>query len=152
MRHPHSDPPKSLGEWSLLCPRQHPVPRTYPQRGARSKADTWSWTFSGKQAPLSYSGGNAAAPAAAPGVAHTDRDHNGFLSDLQCDAHSDDIVKMDEGGSKDEARLTKAQDARRLQLLPLRLFTLAYLKLAQDQSKQPPPGALASTGCRCTAW
>ena len=40
-----------------------------------------------------------------------DRDHNGFLSDFERDADGDGIPNMDEGGSKDEARITTAQPA-----------------------------------------
>jgi hypothetical protein len=99
-------------------------------------------SFGGNKLPLSYSGGNPASAgrgAPPPGMAYMDRDGNGFLSDFERDADGDGIPNMDEGGSKDEARITKSQAADDSNYYDYGLFTLAYIKLAGDQSKQPDP-------------
>jgi hypothetical protein len=99
-------------------------------------------TFGANKLPLSYSGGNpASAGRGAPpaGMAYMDRDHNGFLSDFERDADGDGIPNMDEGGSKDEARITKSQPSDDPNYYDFGLFTLSYVKLAGDQSKQDEP-------------
>jgi Bacterial TSP3 repeat len=99
-------------------------------------------TFGANKLPLSYSGGNpASAGRGAPpaGMAYMDRDRNGFLSDFERDADGDGIPNMDEGGSKDEARITKGQATDDSNYYDFGLFTLSYIKLAADQSKDPKP-------------
>jgi hypothetical protein len=99
-------------------------------------------TFGGNKLPLSYSGGNPASAgrgAPPPGMAYMDRDHNGFLSDFERDADGDGIPNMDEGGSKDEARITKSQPADDSNYYDFGLFTPMYVKLAAEQSKQDEP-------------
>jgi hypothetical protein len=99
-------------------------------------------TFGGNKLPLSYSGGNPASAgrgAPPPGMAYMDRDHNGFLSDFERDADGDGIPNMDEGGSKDEARITKSQASDDSNYYDYGLFTLSYLQLASDASKQDEP-------------
>ena len=83
-------------------------------------------SYGANKLPLSYSGGNpASAGRNAPpaGMAYMDRDHNGFLSDFERDADGDGIPNMDEGGSKDGARITKAQPADDPNYYDFGLFT-----------------------------
>jgi hypothetical protein len=99
-------------------------------------------SFGGNKLPLSYSGGNpASAGRGAPpaGMAYMDRDRNGFLSDFERDADGDGIPNMDEGGSKDAARITKSQPSDDTNYYDFGLFTQTYIKLATDQGKQPEP-------------
>ena len=58
-------------------------------------------TYGGNRLPLSYSGGELASGGKAPpapGRAWSDRDGNGFLSDIERDADGDGIPNQDEGG------------------------------------------------------
>jgi hypothetical protein len=99
-------------------------------------------TFGGNKLPLSYSGGNPASAgrgAPPPGMAYMDRDHNGFLSDFERDADGDGIPNMDEGGSKDGARLTASQAPDDTNYYDFGLFTVTYLKLIGEHNKQPEP-------------
>jgi hypothetical protein len=99
-------------------------------------------TFGANKLPLSYSGGNpASAGRGAPpaGMAYMDRDHNGFLSDFERDADGDGIPNMDEGGSKDAARITISQAADDPNYYDFGLFTLKYIEQASKQSKQDQP-------------
>ena len=72
-------------------------------------------------------------------MAYMDRDHNGFLSDFERDADGDGIPNMDEGGSKDAGRITKSQPADDPNYYDFGLFTLSYIKLAAEQSKDDKP-------------
>jgi hypothetical protein len=99
-------------------------------------------SFGGNKLPLSYSGGNPASagrgrPPASQ--AYMDRDRNGFLSDFERDADGDGIPNMDEGGSKDRARITKSQAADDSNYYDFGLFTLSYIELAEKQSSDPQP-------------
>jgi hypothetical protein len=99
-------------------------------------------SFGANKLPLSYSGGNPASagrgrPPASQ--AYMDRDRNGFLSDFERDADGDGIPNMDEGGSKDRARITKGQSADDTNYYDFGLFTLSYIKLAEEQGKDPQP-------------
>jgi hypothetical protein len=99
-------------------------------------------SFGGNKLPLSYSGGNpASAGRARPPAnqAYMDRDGNGFLSDFERDADGDGIPNMDEGGSKDEARITKSQANDNPNYYDFGLFTLAYIKLAMTLTKDDQP-------------
>jgi hypothetical protein len=99
-------------------------------------------SFGANKLPLSYSGGNpASAGRNAPpaGMAYMDRDHNGFLSDFERDADGDGIPNMDEGGSKDRARITKNQAADDPNYYDFGLFTMSYIDLAEKQSTDPEP-------------
>lgn len=99
-------------------------------------------TFGANKLPLSYSGGNPASAgrsAPASGQAYMDRDGNGFLSDFERDADGDGIPNMDEGGSKDVARITKAQPDDDANYYDFGLFTESYIKLAAAESKQDEP-------------
>ena len=99
-------------------------------------------SFGGNKLPLSYSGGNPASagrgrPPASQ--AYMDRDGNGFLSDFERDADGDGIPNMDEGGSKDVARITKSQASDNPNFYDYGLFTLSYIKLAMGQTKDAEP-------------
>jgi hypothetical protein len=99
-------------------------------------------SFGANKLPLSYSGGNPASggrgrPPAAQ--AYMDRDHNGLLSDFERDADGDGIPNMDEGGSKDRARITKSQASDDPNYYDFGLFTLSYIELAEKQSTDPAP-------------
>jgi hypothetical protein len=100
-----------------------------------------AWATYGNHAfPLSYSGGNPASAGRGPvppGQAYMDRDHNGFLSDWERDADGDGIPNMDEGGNKDEARLTTGQPDSDLNYHDYGVFTSAYVDLASKQSAEP---------------
>jgi hypothetical protein len=99
-------------------------------------------SFGANKLPLSYSGGNpASAGRGAPPAsqAYMDRDRNGFLSDFERDADGDGIPNMDEGGSKDAGRITKSQPSDDSNYYDFGLFTLAYIKLAADLSKDDKP-------------
>jgi hypothetical protein len=99
-------------------------------------------SYGANKLPLSYSGGNpASAGRGAPpaSMAYMDRDRNGFLSDFERDADGDGIPNMDEGGSKDEARITRSQPSDDTNYYDFGLFTLAYIKLASKESKQDEP-------------
>jgi hypothetical protein len=102
-----------------------------------------AWASYGRnKLPLSYSGGNpASAGRGAPpaGQGYMDRDHNGFLSDFERDADGDGIPNMDEGGSKDRARITKSQPADDTNYYDFGLFTLSYIDLVEKQTKDPAP-------------
>ena len=82
-------------------------------------------------------------------MAYMDRDHNGFLSDFERDADGDGIPNMDEGGSKDEARITKSQPADDPNYYDYGLFTpvLHRPRREADQRRRPAvpghqPGAV----------
>jgi hypothetical protein len=99
-------------------------------------------SFGANKLPLSYSGGNPASagrgrPPAAQ--AYMDRDRNGFLSDFERDADGDGIPNMDEGGSKDRARITKGQASDDTNYYDYGLFTMSYIELAEKQSSDPEP-------------
>jgi hypothetical protein len=99
-------------------------------------------SFGANKLPLSYSGGNPASAGRAHPPAsqsYMDRDGNGFLSDFERDADGDGIPNMDEGGSKDRARITKSQPADDKNYYDFGLFTLAYIGLAEKQSTEPEP-------------
>jgi hypothetical protein len=99
-------------------------------------------SFGQNKLPLSYSGGNpASAGRGAPpaGLGYMDRDHNGFLSDFERDADGDGIPNMDEGGSKDEARITKSQPDDDPNYYDYGLFTQAYIELAMKQTNDDDP-------------
>jgi hypothetical protein len=68
-----------------------------------------------------------------------DRDHNGFLSDFERDADGDGIPNMDEGGSKDEARITKSQPADDPNYYDYGLFTQSYIDLAVKETDDDDP-------------
>ena len=72
-------------------------------------------------------------------MAYMDRDHNGFLSDFERDADGDGIPNMDEGGSKDRARITKSQPADDTNYYDFGLFTLSYIDLVEKQTKDAAP-------------
>jgi hypothetical protein len=97
-------------------------------------------TYGNHSIPLSYSGGNPASAGRGPvpaGQEYMDRDHNGFLSDWERDADGDGIPNMDEGGNKDEARLTTGQSDTDLSYHDYGVFTGAYVDLASKQSAEP---------------
>ena len=107
-------------------------------------------------------------------MAYMDRDHNGFLSDFERDADGDGIPNMDEGGSKDEARITTAQPADDPNYYDYGLFTQSYIELAAEadqrrraavpghqpgavllhgqaaRTRSRPRRSIRSTGCRPT--
>ena len=97
-------------------------------------------TYGNHSFPLSYSGGNPASAGRGPipaGLEYMDRDHNGFLSDWERDADGDGIPNMDEGGNKDEARLTTGQSDTDPNYHDYGVFTGAYVTLASQQSAEP---------------
>src|SRR3954453_4935084 len=67
------------------------------------------------------------------------RHHNGFLSDLERDADGDGIPNMDEGGSKDEARITKSQPADDPNYYDYGLFAQSYIDLVVKQTNDEDP-------------
>jgi hypothetical protein len=104
-------------------------------------------TFGGHALPLSYSGGNAASAGRGPvpaALKYMDRDGNGFLSDLERDADGDGIPNMDEGrgdgnpDAKDLARLVTSQAETDRGVYDFGIFNVAYLRLAETQSRQDP--------------
>ncbi|HEV7750913.1 MAG TPA: hypothetical protein VGO71_05190 [Baekduia sp.] len=138
-----------------VYPKTKPSPNPLDKSDAPIDADgdgltnleeyaAWA-TYGGNTFPLSYSGGNGASAGRGgvpAGQGYLDRDHNGFLSDLERDADGDGIANMDEargdlaGTTIHESRITTSQSDNDKNFYDFGIFTPSYLADAAEQAKQ----------------